>query len=112
MKNWKDKPLFAVPVKVIGEFPKCQDKLCLKRLDCANHETANEWRETFGATPNLRQIVPGSWRCQQIPEEKFYGAVLTDCTFLKDHMDLKDCTDYTDLTDFYPENNEDDKDEN
>lgn len=105
MKNWKDKQLFAVQVEILNEFPKCQDPLCFKKGDCANHKTACEWRETFGATPNLRQIVPDSWRCQQIPEEKLYGAVLTDRTLLKDRMsgpDWNDCS----------ENDEDTKNEN
>jgi len=93
MKSRKKIMLFDVPIELQNEFPKCKDKLCPKKRDCANHKTACQWRETFGATPNLRQVVLGSWRCHQVPEEKLYGAVLSDGSLLKDRVNGPDWDD-------------------
>lgn len=90
MRYKRRKMLFAPPIEVQDMFPKCMDELCPRKGDCANHESANEWGENFGATPNLRQVVLDSWRCDQAPVERLWGAVLADGTFLKDFMDDSD----------------------
>jgi len=75
--------LHNVKVEVYGEVPACLDGLCPFYRDCANHITAGEWREACGLTPNLREVVPGSWRCNQNPTEP-NGPIAIDGTYFNE----------------------------
>ena len=71
--------LHDINVILMDNFPSCRSQ-CPYEKDCGNHRTADEWRENFGCTPDLKQIVPGSWRCHKSPKETLMGAILADGT--------------------------------
>ena len=77
--------LFDIEVEIKNEFPECQDS-CPNAINCANHKTANDWKNKLGATPDLKQVVEGSWRCHRNPQEMLRGAVLIDGTLLGDRV--------------------------
>ncbi len=68
-----------VPVELIGpqkRFPLCKasDSQCVSTEECANHETAGDFRTEDGLTPDLRQVGEG-WECSGNPRDHD-GAVL------------------------------------
>jgi hypothetical protein len=68
-----------VQVELIGpqlRFPLCKapDAQCVSTRECANHETAGDFRTEDGLTPDLRQ-VGGAWECSGNPRDHD-GAVL------------------------------------
>ena len=75
--------LHNVQVELKNLFPVCQEA-CIYSRHCANHQSANDFREAMGRTPDLRQVVPGSWRCHRNPQEKLKGAVMSDGRFFGD----------------------------
>ena len=75
--------LHNVNVQLQNIFPVCQES-CSHSRSCANHQTANEFRGAQGATPDLRQVVEGSWRCHKHPKEALKGAVMLDGRFFGD----------------------------
>ena len=78
-------PLFDIKVDLPNDLPICQSK-CPNQVHCANHVSANMWVTEYGATPDLRQVVPGSWRCHRMPKEQLKGAVMVDGTSFGDFI--------------------------
>jgi hypothetical protein len=76
--------LHNIDVLVFGMVPVCYDAGCPHGRSCANHATAGEFRYEGGLTPDLRQVVPGSWRCSQQPTETKLGAALIDGSHIND----------------------------
>jgi len=77
-----------VPVTIYTRFPACKSEDCPHKRDCANHDTAGDYRTEDGMRPDLRQ-VGDHWECSQAFEAENFGAVLLDDpTLIKQRFQL------------------------
>lgn len=70
----------VVKIKMLSaRYPECQEDNCHYRRECANHQSAGDWRSEDGLTPDLKKNVDGEWECSQSPTDHS-GARFSDGT--------------------------------